>query len=126
MKESLKRISNYKNLQKNSHVLAQKMSALMQRFQDLMLFVQIAKALHITVRFAGEEPLDRFTRMYNDNMRAILPKYGIAFEAIARKESDGEVISASRVRAALKSKDWETIQKIVPKTTYCYLQEKFG
>ena len=94
--------------------------------QDLMLFVQIAKALHITVRFAGEEPLDRFTRMYNDNMRAILPKYGIAFEAIARKESDGEVISASRVRAALKSKDWETIQRIVPKTTYCYLQEKFG
>lgn len=93
--------------------------------QDLMLFVQIAKALHISVRFAGEEPLDRFTRMYNDNMRAILPKYGIAFEAIERKEFDGNVISASRVRAALKEKDWNTIQQIVPDTTYRYLQEKF-
>lgn len=94
--------------------------------QDLMLFVQIAKALHISIRFAGEEPLDRFTRMYNDNMRAILPKYGIMFEAIVRKEFEGKVISASRVRAALKEKDWGTIREIVPPTTFEYLQEKFG
>jgi hypothetical protein len=58
-------------------------------------------------------------------MRALLPQYGIAFETIARREFDGNVISASRVRAALERREWDTIAELVPETTYRYLRERF-
>lgn len=86
----------------------------------------IAPALGITVRFAGEEPLDKVTKQYNDTMRRILPKYGIHFEIIPRKEYKGEVISASRVRQLLNNNNFDEIAKIVPKTTFDYLKERFG
>ncbi|MCD8372234.1 MAG: hypothetical protein LUD27_02910 [Clostridia bacterium] len=93
---------------------------------DVELFAtQIAPELGITVRFAGEEPLDKVTMQYNNSMRQILPKYGIEFEEIPRKEFDGGVISASRVRACLKDNDFETISKIVPSTTLEYLKENY-
>jgi citrate lyase synthetase len=90
---------------------------------DLMLFTQIAAFLQIRVRFAGEEPKDRFTRMYNQNMQRILPRYGIEFVEIPRKEAGEEAISASRVRAAIKDKDIETIRELVPDTTYEFLMK---
>jgi [citrate (pro-3S)-lyase] ligase len=94
---------------------------------DVRLFGQfIAPKMGINIRFAGEEPLDNVTRQYNDAMRRILPQYGVEFEAIPRKESEGEVISASRVRKLLESKDFDAIAKIVPETTLVYLIEKFG
>lgn len=90
--------------------------------QDLGIFSQyIAPALNITVRFAGEEPLDHFTRQYNESMKEIFPEYGIKFMEIPRKEEEGEVISASRVRRLLKEKNWEEIRKMVPDCTYYYL-----
>lgn len=90
---------------------------------DVELFgTYIAPALGITVRFAGEEPLDNITRQYNETMAKILPRYGIEFEEIPRKEQDGEVISASRVRKLLKTKDFAEIAKIVPPTTLEYLK----
>lgn len=92
--------------------------------QDLMLFTQIAQFLHIEVRFAGEEPLDKFTEQYNRGMREILPRYGISFEEIPRKENGGDVISASRVRTAMKDDDWDTVARLVPKTTLDFLQGK--
>ncbi|MDR2649967.1 MAG: hypothetical protein LBB94_09685 [Clostridiales bacterium] len=95
--------------------------------QDVELFAkEIAPALGITVRFAGEEPLDNVTRQYNDAMRKILPQYGVKFEVIPRKESGGEVISASKVRKLLETKDFDEIAKIVTETTFAYLKEKFG
>ena len=94
---------------------------------DVTLFAEkIAPALNISVRFAGEEPLDAVTRQYNSAMRRILPLYNIGFEVIQRKESEGEVISASRVRKLLKEKKFDEISKIVPKTTYDYLVSKFS
>lgn len=92
---------------------------------DLMLFLQIANALNISVRFAGEEPLDPFTCQYNENMRKILPRYGVEFKVIRRKEHDGAVISASRVRKALEKKDFEQIRELVPQSTYNYLVKNF-
>jgi len=86
----------------------------------------IAPALGITIRFAGEEPLDRVTRQYNEAMQLILPKYGIDFEVIRRKESGGAVISASRVRKLLQTKEFDQISQIVPKTTLDYLVRRFG
>ena len=85
----------------------------------------IAPELGINVRFAGEEPLDNVTRQYNDTMRRMLPRYGISFEVIPRKEWNGSVISASRVRSLLEKRNFKEIREIVPETTYEYLLEKF-
>ena len=94
---------------------------------DIELFAKyIAPKLNINVRFAGEEPLDNITQQYNIAMNKILPQYGIDFEVISRKESGNSVISASRVRRLLKEKDFDAIAKIVPKTTFNYLQNKFS
>jgi [citrate (pro-3S)-lyase] ligase len=94
---------------------------------DVTIFAdEIAPTLGITVRFAGEEPLDNVTRQYNDAMRRILPQRGIEFCVIPRKEENGTPISASRVRKLLGEKNFAEIATIVPKTTLAYLQEKYG
>ncbi len=94
---------------------------------DVELFANyIAPTLGIKTRFAGEEPLDAVTRQYNETMKRILPANGMKFVVIPRKESGGEVISASRVRRCLKEKDFQTISRIVPETTFKYLLERFG
>jgi [citrate (pro-3S)-lyase] ligase len=95
--------------------------------QDVAIFGKdIAKALNISIRFAGEEPLDNVTRQYNATMKQILPQYGVEFVEISRKEAEGAPISASRVRAFLKEKNFEEIAKIVPETTLSYLKSKFA
>ena len=83
----------------------------------------IAAPLGITKRFVGEEPIDMVTRSYNESMKEILPRYGIEVDEIKRTEKEGDVISASRVRRALKTGDFELIKKLVPETTYEYLWE---
>jgi [citrate (pro-3S)-lyase] ligase len=94
---------------------------------DVTLFAEeIAPTLGITVRFAGEEPLDNVTRQYNDAMKRILPQHGIDFVVIPRKEADGSPISASRARALLEEKNFDEIAKIVPETTFEYLQKKYN
>lgn len=94
---------------------------------DVTVFAQeIAPCLHITKRFAGEEPFDAVTRQYNESMSRILPQYGIEFEEIPRMQTDGEPISASRVRRLLDEKRFDEIEKLVPETTLYYLREKFG
>lgn len=94
---------------------------------DLEIFAKIiAPFLHITVRFAGAEPLDNVTRQYNASMRNILPQYGIEFIEISRKEEGGQPISASRVRNLLHKKDFNEISKLVPESTLDYLLEKYN
>jgi [citrate (pro-3S)-lyase] ligase len=90
---------------------------------DVELFAKhIAPTLGITVRFAGEEPLDNVTRQYNQAMKQLLPNYGIQFEAIQRLEDSSGAISASRVRELLKIQDFDNIAKLVPPTTLEYLK----
>lgn len=73
---------------------------------DVEIFANyIAPSLGITIRFAGEEPLDNVTRQYNETMRRILPEHGIEFRTIKRKNQSGEPISASRVRKLLAEKE---------------------
>ena len=91
--------------------------------EDVEIFGrEIAPELGITIRFAGEEPLDNVTRQYNETMKNILPRYGVEFCEIPRKNFGGEVVSASRVRAALKCGDFDTIKNLVPDTTLLYLR----
>ena len=82
---------------------------------DLTFFCEhIAPALHITVRFAGEEPFSPVTAAYNDRMREMLPANGIRFEEIPRYNA----ISASRVRELILNGQAEQTRELVPETTY--------
>jgi len=93
---------------------------------DIEIFANIiAKCLNITVRFAGEEPIDAFTRQYNETMKRVLPGKGIEFVEIPRVCKGDEVISASRVRKSLMEKKYEDIKRLVPLTTHKYLEMKY-
>ena len=90
--------------------------------EDVEIFGrEIAPTLGITIRFAGSEPTDNVTRQYNETMKTILPRYGVEFREIPRKELGDEPISASKVRAALHGGDLETIKRLVPKSSLDYL-----
>ena len=95
--------------------------------EDVEIFgKEIAPTLGITIRFAGEEPKDNVTRQYNETMKRILPRYGVEFCEIPRKEIEGEPISASSVREALKCGDFDKIKNLVPETTLTYLRDRFS
>ena len=93
---------------------------------DLEIFAgAIAKAFDITIRFAGEEPADEFTRRYNQFMSQILPTYGIRFCEIPRKCLDGKIISASLVRKHMQKKEYEKVKDLVMPPVYEYLKEVY-
>ena len=94
---------------------------------DIELFAGvIAPRLNIRVRFAGSEPIDKFTNNYNLSMKRILPEYGIEFMEIARMaDESGMVISASEVRKCLEKHEYRKIKEIVPKSTYDFLKERY-
>lgn len=87
---------------------------------DLAVFTRIAAALNVTHRFVGEEPTSQVTGLYNRVMAQELPKAGIQCHIIPRKESGGKAISASTVRVALQTGDWEALKTLVPPTTTQY------
>lgn len=99
-------------------------AAALQSELDITLFAEcIAPALHITKRFAGEEPLDPVTARYNDAMRRILPSYGIAFCEIPRVTSSSQVISASWIRQLLQERGvCREVLALVPACTRRYLE----
>ena len=100
--------------------------ARVQATLDATLFKErIAPALQIKTRFVGEEPLSPVTEVYNESMREIFSDT-LALKVVPRIELDGQVISATRVRKALKEDDFQTIKKLVPATTYLYLIENYG
>ena len=92
---------------------------------DAVIFARyIAPAMGITSRYVGDEPYCPVTRAYNAAMIDILPQYGIAVREMPRIAIDGEVVSASRVRALIRQHDevsWEKIRRLVPDSTYRYL-----
>lgn len=93
---------------------------------DVHIFGEyICKELNIKIRFAGNEPNDYVTNCYNKTMKKILPNYGVEFYEIGRKEAEGQIISASRVRMLLEKRNFSEIEKIVPKTTMEYLLKKY-
>lgn len=93
---------------------------------DVEIFAKlIAKELDIKFRFVGKEPFDMITKQYNENMQKILPKYDVKLIEIPRAESNGGVISASKVRKYIKEQNFEKIKQIVPKSTYLYLSKRF-
>ncbi|MBQ7196259.1 MAG: [Synergistaceae bacterium] len=85
---------------------------------DLSVFVRIAATLGINSRYVGEEPKSLVTGIYNKIMAEKLPEHGIKCVIVPRKESQGEIISASNVRQAIKDGSLEKIKDLVPATTY--------
>ncbi len=94
-------------------------------FKDIERFAcNIAPIKMITRRYFGEEPFDSVTRQYNEQMKIYLPRYGIEAVEIPRKKIEGKIISATKVREALLSNDWNLVNEMVPISTYKYLKRK--
>ncbi len=85
---------------------------------DLDLFKRhIAPALGSTVRFAGSEPDDTFTRRYNQHMLATLGNVTV----VERLCIEGKAVSASAVRRSIAEGNLSAAATLVPKTTLPYL-----
>ena len=92
---------------------------------DLRLFAQrIAPCFHVAARFAGQEPLCPTTAAYNRMMAAVLGEHGLEMVEVPRIEADGLPISATRVRAAIRSGDFSTLEHLVPPATLAYLRSE--
>lgn len=91
---------------------------------DTALFKQrIAPILDITRRYVGEEPLSPVTAIYN---RQLAATFGDTIELIVvpRLQIAGEVVSATRVRAAIAQQDWKTAQQLVYPEVYTEIKER--
>ena len=93
---------------------------------DLQIFSQIANALGIQRRYVGDEPFSRVTNLYNQIMQAELPKVGIECVVVPRKVNEGQVISASSVRAAIQAGDFEKVSAMLPESSYQFLLSAEG
>ncbi len=85
---------------------------------DLDLFKRhIAPALGATVRFAGSEPDDTFTRRYNHHMMATLGNVTV----VERLRIGGRAVSASEVRRSTATGNLPAAASLVPKITLPYI-----
>ena len=92
---------------------------------DVEIFVRyFAPVFGIATRYVGTEPLSALTSQYNSVLKEELPSHGVGVVEIPRLSHCGAPISASAVRDAYQRKDWPTLQQLVPKTTYEYLQQE--
>lgn len=98
---------------------ARKQEAQVDASRDLEIFGRyIAPALSIRKRFVGDEPTDKVTRQYNEQMQEILGHFDVELDIIPRKEQNGMAISASKVRRHMQDGNWEAVKQLVPETTY--------
>lgn len=95
---------------------------------DATVFAKgIAPVLGITTRFVGTEPNCGLTSEYNRVLQTVLSEYGIGLVEIPRIMSDGEAISASKVRSLLaKGAEAEELRKLLVECTCRYLESKEG
>lgn len=91
---------------------------------DLAVFQKIAERLKIGIRFCGEEPFSPVTDLYNHVIGRELPGAGIRFRLVPRLESAYGIISASRVREAVRAGDERLLKAMVPESTFTYLTAK--
>lgn len=99
---------------------------------DLELFARcIAPELHISKRFIGTEPECAVTNAYNNQMKEILPAFGIAVKEIPRREQENRAISASDVRKLLldakenREENLKKIKSLVPESTLDFLRQSW-
>lgn len=91
---------------------------------DIAVFTQyFVPKFGITRRYLGTEPLCRVTNRYNELLTEQLPQSGVELRILERLENCGEPVSASRVRSLLGQGRGEELEKLVPPTTFAYLQQ---
>ena len=94
---------------------------------DIAVFAErFALPMRVTRRYVGTEPACPVTAEYNEQLRKLLPGYGIDLIEIPRRESEGKPISASRVRVLLTEGNLRAIRELVPPATYAYLETHGG
>ncbi len=94
---------------------------------DIRIFVDyFVPELHISKRFLGTEPISVVTDSYNQELLACLPAQGVQVHILERKQTEGDVISASRVRALMKEGKIEEVRPLVPDPTWNYLTSEEG
>lgn len=91
---------------------------------DAAIFSRIAKTLHISHRFVGEEPTSKVTGIYNHVMAEQLPREGICCDILPRKYIDREIISASTVRQMIQDGRLEDTKAFLPESTWSYFHSK--
>jgi [citrate (pro-3S)-lyase] ligase len=84
------------------------------------------KEFNIKKRYVGEEPYCAVTNAYNQSLKEVLFEYGVDLKVIARKKSEEEVISASKVRDLIKSGNSEELKKFLPEVTVEFLNTNTG
>lgn len=94
---------------------------------DLQIFgTYFKEAFHITQRFVGEEPFSLITRVYNEQMKKILPSFSIKVTEIPRCKKNNTIISATLVRQKFLDGDFTLLKDLVPETTYDFLTSSTG
>ena len=94
---------------------------------DVRIFAEkIAPALRVTRRYVGTESDCAVTGTYNERMKEMLPDYGIELIEIARRETGGQAVSASRARRLIASGEWEAIKELLPESSINVIREKEG
>ncbi|AOF49361.1 [citrate (pro-3S)-lyase] ligase [Tetragenococcus halophilus] len=92
---------------------------------DAQIFKEkIAPVLEINVRYVGEEPYSKVTEVYNQAMEEVFSD-DLTLVILPRKEVNGSVISATKVRKAIAEQDETLLLDFLPKTTYDYLEKNF-
>ena len=59
-------------------------------------------------------------------MQEVFSNNGIELKIIPREQKGNQIVSATSVRKALAEDDWETVSRMVPKTTLVYLKSADG
>lgn len=89
---------------------------------DAQLFKQqVALPLNIRTRYVGSEPYSPTTNIYNDELNKVLPP-DVEVKVLQRAvNADKDIISATKVRAAIASGNLEAIQNYVPQSTLSFI-----
>lgn len=91
---------------------------------DILIFARyMVPYFNIKKRFVGEEPIDKITEQYNEQMKTILPNYGCELVKIPRFSSENTIVSASIVRKNLQERNIDYLQNLLPITSFKYICE---
>lgn len=92
--------------------------------QDAGIFCRwFAPCFGIGTRYVGEEPYCEMTSNYNEVLKRIFPKYGLILKEIPRLAINGEAVSASLFRQALREGNEPFAKSLVPASTWLYLEK---
>ncbi|HZK55955.1 MAG TPA: [citrate (pro-3S)-lyase] ligase [Desulfosporosinus sp.] len=83
---------------------------------------------NITKRYIGEEPYSPVTAVYNEQLKKVLPTYGVEVHEIPRKAFGDVPISASSVRNIIKVGDAhiQELNHLLPQVTLEFLNSYLG